>query len=314
VNKFGYYIINFFAASIAILLTAIFILMWQTSSIIFNLGGLPKVIENNLSNQVPGLQLKIDDINISIGKIQSPFGIKANEIKVNFKGEDFSIEQAGVYFSPFNILLGNFKFDRIILDGLNFEISQNTYKNGDFFQINSFVLPKFFQEVFFNSNKLNDENSIVYNFKNAEYSVTNSSIDLVNFEQINSINNINFQITKVDNDLNIFGQFKFNTIKEKIKFSLIKRKDSESDINFEFQNINYKEVDNLFISSIDNLDFIIGGEIDLKIGSNNKINQFSSSIKVSKINYLSEYSELSNFYSKVQSGRFDLIYSFGEDK
>ena len=121
-NKFGYYIINFFATAIAILLTAIFILMWQTSSVIFNLGGLPKVIENNLSNQVPGLQLKIDDINFSIGKIQAPFGIKANEIVVNFQGEDIYIKQVGVYFSPYNILSGDFKFDRIILDGLKFKI------------------------------------------------------------------------------------------------------------------------------------------------------------------------------------------------
>ncbi|MAC61130.1 MAG: hypothetical protein CMN37_04495 [SAR116 cluster bacterium] len=313
-NKFVNYVINFFAAFIAILLTAIFILMWQTSSIIFNLGGLPKVIENNLSNHVPGLQLKIDDINFSIGKIQAPFGIKANEIEVNFKGEDFNIEQASVYFSPFNILLGDFKFDRIILDGLNFEISQNPDKNGDFFQTNRVVLPKFFQEVFFNSNKLNYKNSIAYNFKNAEYSVTNSSIDLVDFEQIDSINNINFQITKVDNDFNISGQFKFNTIKEKIKFSMIRRKDGESDINFEFQNINNKEVDNFFVSSIDNLNFIIGGEINLKITSNNKISHFNSSLKVSKIDYPSEYSELSNFYSKVQSGMFDLTYSFEEDQ
>ncbi len=313
-NKFGYYIINFFATAIAILLTAIFILMWQTSSVIFNLGGLTKVIENNLSNQVPGLQLKIDDINFSIGKIQVPFGIKANEIEVNFKGEDFNIKQVGVYFSPFNVLLGDFKFNKIILDGLNIEISQNTNKNDDLFQINKFILPKFFQEVFFNSHKLNNENNIVYNIKNAEYSVTNSSINIVNFDQINSIKNINFQINRVDNDFNILGQFKFNDIKEKIKFSMIKRKDSESDINFEFQNINYKELDSFFISSIENFDFIIGGEIDLKIDSNNKISNLNSSLKVSKINYPLEYTKLLNLHSKVQSGSFELAYSFQEDQ
>ena len=313
-NKFGYYIINFFATAIAILLTAIFILMWQTSSVIFNLGGLSRVIENNLSNQVPGLQLKIDEINLSFGKIQTPFGIKANDIVVNFKGEDINLNQVGVYFSPFDILLGDFKFDKIILDGLKFEIKQNISKNDDFFQTNKFLLPKFFQEVFFNSHKLDDENSIVYNFKNAEYSVTNSSIDLVNFEQTNSIKNINFQTTKVDNNLNILGQFKFNNINDKIKFSMIKRNDSESDINFEFQNINYKELDNFFISSKENLDFTIGGEVGLKIDSKNKVKHFNSSLKVSKIKYPLEYSQLLNLHFKVQSGSFDLAYSSQEDK
>ena len=59
---------------------------------------------------------------------------------------------------------------------------------------------------------------------------------------------------------------------------------------------------------------MIGGEINLKIDSDNKINHLNSSLNVSKINYPSEYGELSNLHSKVQSGSFELAYSFQEDQ
>ena len=313
-NKFSFYIINFFAAAVAILLTAMFILIWQTSSIIFNLGGLPQVIENNLSNQVPGFNIQIDDINLSIGNIQTPFGIKANDINIEFKGENFSIKQTSIYFSPLNLLSGDFKIDKILVNGLNYSISHNSSVNGEFFKINKWLFPKLFKEILLNTNKTKEKNNLLNNLKNAEYTITNSTINLISPDQIKSVTNINLQIPRINNHFNILGNFNFDNIKEKIKFSFIKRKDSESDINLNFENIKYKEIDNFFVTSIDKLNFLVSGRISLKIDLNNKINNLNSSLEVSKISYPIEDNDLSNLHSKFQSGSFDLEYNFEEDQ
>ena len=127
-NKFSFFIINFIASAIAVLLTTVFILIWQSSSILFNLGGLPQIIEDELSNQIPSLNIEIEDVNLSIGNIRTPFGIKANDIIISHKGENLKIEKGSIYFSLINILSGNFKSESIILDGVDLSIKKNTQK------------------------------------------------------------------------------------------------------------------------------------------------------------------------------------------
>ena len=54
-NKFSFIIINFIASALAVLLTTVFILIWQSSSILFNLGGLPQIIEDELWLFIPAI-------------------------------------------------------------------------------------------------------------------------------------------------------------------------------------------------------------------------------------------------------------------
>ena len=125
-NKFSFFIINFIASALAVLLTTVFILIWQSSSILFNLGGLSQIIEDELSNQIPGSNIEIKEVNLSVGNIRTPFGIKANKITISYKGENLKIEKVSIYFSLINVLSGNFKSESIILDGLELSIKKDT--------------------------------------------------------------------------------------------------------------------------------------------------------------------------------------------
>ena len=47
-------------------MVVVFILLWQTSSVLVNLEGLSKVIEDNLSNDELGLSVEIEDVKLII--------------------------------------------------------------------------------------------------------------------------------------------------------------------------------------------------------------------------------------------------------
>ena len=70
-KKLVFFISNLLASSIAILMVIVFILFWQTSSVLFNLEGLPKVIEDNLSNEKLGFSLEIEDVKLILGDIKN---------------------------------------------------------------------------------------------------------------------------------------------------------------------------------------------------------------------------------------------------
>ena len=168
-NKFSFFIVNFIASAVAVLLTTVFILIWQSSSILFNLGGLPQIIEDELSNQIPGSNIEIEEVNLSVGNIRTPFGIKAKEIAISHKDESLKIEKGSIYFSLINILSGNFKSESIILDGLDLSIKKDT-------QNKEWITPNFIKILMSKSNNELENNNLLNNFQNADYSIINSKI------------------------------------------------------------------------------------------------------------------------------------------
>ena len=93
-KKLGFFLSNLLASATAVLMVIVFILLWQTSSVLVNLGGLTKVIEDNLSNNEFGLSVEIEDVKLSLGDIKNPIGIKAEKVKILYKDENIFIKKA----------------------------------------------------------------------------------------------------------------------------------------------------------------------------------------------------------------------------
>ena len=68
-KKLGFFITNLLASATAVLMVIVFILLWQTSSVLVNLEGLSKVIEDNLSNDELGLSVEIEDVKLNLGDV-----------------------------------------------------------------------------------------------------------------------------------------------------------------------------------------------------------------------------------------------------
>ena len=306
-NKFSFFIINFIASAIAVLLTTVFILIWQSSSILFNLGGLPQIIEDELSNQIPSLNIEIEDVNLSIGNIRTPFGIKANDIIISHKGENLKIEKGSIYFSLINILSGNFIIESIILDGLDLSIKKDT-------QNKEWITPNFIKILMSESHNELKNNNLLNNFQNADYSIINSKIYLENNNQVREINNINFKVTRVQNNLRMFGDFNFDEIKEKIKLSFIKNNTNfESNINLIFQSIEFKDLNYLLEFPINDVNFILNGNVNITLDSDNNFNTLNSSLNFLNLQSSKNRSDIFLSYLDIDEGSFDIKYQFKED-
>ena len=306
-NKFSFFIVNFIASAIAVLLTTVFFLIWQSSSILFNLGGLPQIIEDELSNQMPGSNIEIEEVNLSVGNIRTPFGIKANEITIFYKDENLKIEKGSIHFSLINILLGNFKSESIILDGLELSIKKDT-------QNKVWIIPNFIKILMSESHNDFKNKNLLNNFQNADYSIINSTIYLENNNQVKEINNINFKVTRVQNNLRIFGDFNFDKMKEKIKLSFIKNNTNlESNINLIFQSIEFKDLNYLLEFPIYDVNFILNGNVNITLDSNNNFNTLNSSLNFFNLQSFENRSDIFLSYLDIDEGSFDIKYQFKED-
>ncbi|MFL2815265.1 MAG: hypothetical protein ACJ0BU_10960 [Candidatus Puniceispirillales bacterium] len=306
-NKFSFFIVNFIASAVAVLLTTVFILIWQSSSILFNLGGLPQIIEDELSKEIPGSNIEIEDINFSVGNIRTPFGIKANKITISNKGENLKIEKVSIYFSLINILSGNFKSESIILDGLDLSIKKDA-------QNKEWITPNFIKILMSKSYNDFKNNKLLNNFRNADYSIINSKIYLENNIQVKEINNINFKVTRVQNNLRMFGDFNFDQIKEKIKLSFIKNSTNlESSINLIFQSIEFEDLNSLLEFPIDGVNFTLNGNVNITLDSDNNFNTLNSSLNFFNFQDFKNRSDIFISYLDVDEGSFDIKYKFKED-
>ena len=92
-KKLGFFISNLLASVIAVLMVVVFILLWQTSSVLVNLEGLSKVIEDNLSNDELGLSVEIEDVKLSLGDVKNPIGIAAEKVNILYKNENIFIKK-----------------------------------------------------------------------------------------------------------------------------------------------------------------------------------------------------------------------------
>ena len=119
-------IFNVLATAIAIASIIIFLFIWQTSSIIFNLEGVQKEIEDKITKEFPEAKVSIKKINLSFEDFASPFGISINDISIVNYREKIEIEESKLFFSLTNILSGNFNINKIIIDGLHFRYHQGT--------------------------------------------------------------------------------------------------------------------------------------------------------------------------------------------
>ena len=306
-NKLSFFIVNFIASAISVLITIVLILIWQSSSILFDLGGLPQIIEDELSNQIPGLNIEIEEVNFSVGGIKTPFGVKANEIIISHKGENLKIEKGIIYFSLINILSGNFKSESIILDGLDFSIKKNTRNK-------EWITPNFVKILMSKNHKNFKNNKFLDNLQNASYSIINSRIYLENNNQVKEINNINFKVSKIQNNLTIFGDFNFEDIKEKIQLSFINNyTDLESDINLVFPSIEFDDLNSLLEFPIDDVNFILNGNVNITLDRDNNFNTLNSSLNFSNLQDFKTRSDIFLSYMDFDEGSFDLKYQFKED-
>ena len=58
-RNFSFPVFNILASAIAAISIIIFLIIWQTSSIIFNLEGLQKEIESRIIKELPGVRVNI---------------------------------------------------------------------------------------------------------------------------------------------------------------------------------------------------------------------------------------------------------------
>ena len=146
-KKLGFFVSNLLASAIAVIIIIVFILLWQTSSVLVNLGGLSKVIEDNLSNNEFGLSVEIEDVKLSLGDIKNPIGIKAEKVKILYKDENIFIKNVNAYFSLIGILSGKFKTEKILLEEVNLDLYQEVSTNFNKPNFKQWIIPKSIQDL-----------------------------------------------------------------------------------------------------------------------------------------------------------------------
>ena len=313
-KKLVFYMSNLLASATAVLMVIVFILLWQTSSVLVNLEGLTKVIEENLSNDELGLSAEIEDVKLSLGNIKNPIGIKAEKVKILYKNENIFIQKASAYFSLIGLFSGKFKTEKVLLEEVNLDLYQEASTNLNKENFKKWIIPKFVKDlILLNKQEIKSNNNIFQDFLKSEFIISESVINLRLNDEIEQLKNINFSIKNKPQDFNIVGDFIFSNVKEKILFS-ISQFNENLRLNFNFYEFPFNKIESLLINSNFNEEILISGnvnfEFDQKFNPNFlKGNLDLSNIESAKNNFFDIISE-----DPVRSGKLDLFYQFKSDQ
>jgi len=313
-KKLVFYLSNLLASVTAVFMVIVFILLWQTSSILVNLEGLTKVIEDNLSNNELGLSVEIEDVKLSLGDIKTPIGIKAEKVKILYKNENIFIQKANVYFSLIGLFSGKFKPEKVLLEEVNLDLYQEASNNLNKEKFKKWITPKFVKDlILLNRQEIKNNNYIIQNFLESEFTISKSVVNLRLNDEIEQLKNINFSIKNKPQDFNIVGDFIFRNVKEKIIFS-ISQFNENFRLNFYFYDFPFNEIEKLLINSNFNEEILISGDVDFEFDqkfnpSFLKGNLDLSNLESAKNNFINISSQ-----NPIRSGQLDLYYKFESDQ
>ncbi len=313
-KKLGFFITNLFASATAVLMVIVFILLWQTSSVLVNLEGLSKVIEDNLSNDELGLSVEIEDVKLNLGDVKNLIGIKAEKVKILYKNENIFIKKAEAYFSLIGLFSGKFKTEKVLLEEVNLDIYQETSTNLNNANFKKWVLPKFIKDVILlNRQEIKSNNNAIQNFLKSEFIISESVINLRLNDKVEQLNNINFSIKNKPQDFNISGDFFFNNVKEKILFS-ISQFNENLRLDFNFYEFPFNKIESLLINSNFNEEILISGNVDFNFDQKFNPNFLKGNLDLSNLestknNFIHISSE-----DPIRSGKLDLYYQFKSDQ
>ena len=186
-KNFSFPVFNVLASAIAIASIVIFLFIWQTSSIIFNLEGLQKEFESRITRELPGVRVSIKKVNLSFENFSSPIGISVRDINISNEEEKIEIKESRLIFSLTNIFSGNFKINKMILDGLNFEYYQGTKNETMLPLIHDLKLPQLIANIIVKNSREVENTSLSGLFNGTEYKIINGKVNFKNFNKNTAI-------------------------------------------------------------------------------------------------------------------------------
>ena len=190
-RNFSVPVFNILASAIAAISIIIFLIIWQTSSIIFNLEGLQKEIESRITKELPGVRVKIKKVNLSFENFSSPIGISVRDINISNEEEKIEIKESRLILSLTNIFSGNFKINKMILDGLNFEYNQGTKNDILLPLMHDLKLPQLIANIMIKNSREVENTALSGLFHGTEYKIINGKVNFKNFNKNTTIKKIN---------------------------------------------------------------------------------------------------------------------------
>ncbi len=312
-KNISFSIFNSFAHAISIASIIIFLIILQTSSIIFNLDGLQKEIENRISKELPSTTVNIKNINLSFEDFASPLGISIYDISIANQQEKIEIQETRLFFSLTKILSGNFKVNKIITDGLNFRYNQETNNEKFILSFNDLKLPRMIINFISKKSGDIDSNNLKKFFNETEYKILNGKLNFENLNKNIEISNINLVFQNLKNRIFLNGEFNLSNNPEKIKFTLDKNKKNKTKINIGFNKINFEDLKEFnFLPNFES-EVYLGGKVKISLDEAyspvNIIGFFNFEKSKNKMQNIGVLSFL-NYFDK---GKIEFNYDYKKD-
>mgnify|MGYP001276603993 CR=1 FL=1 len=309
-RNFSFPVFNILASAIAAISIIIFLLIWQTSSIIFNLEGLQKEIESRIIRELPGVRVNIKKVNLSFENFSSPIGISVRDINISNEEEKIEIKESRLIFSLTNIFSGNFKINKMILDGLNFEYYQGTKNEILLPLMHDLKLPQLIANIIIKNSREVENASLSGLFNGTEYKIINGKVNFKNFNKNTAIKKINVVFQNLENKTTLNGVFNLNNNPEKIKVSFDSINQIEKKINLDFNMINYKDIKEfIFLPNLES-EIYLSGKINIDLNKTYLPENLSGFINFEKSQNRMENTEIFSFLNIFNRGKIEFNYDY----